>query len=85
MEKKISLAMLFCFLASIPIALFFPDFMLKSKPLGDYFLIILKSFVLQSFGGEHLHSPKSVCISNTILLVGENVGRFYIICLKGLK
>lgn len=45
MEKKISLAMLFCFLASIPIALFFPDFMLKSKPLGDYFLIILKSFV----------------------------------------
>ena len=45
MEKKISFAMLFCFLASIPIALLFPDFMLKSKPLGDYFLIILKSFV----------------------------------------
>ena len=45
MEKKISFAMLFCFLASIPIALLFPDFMVKSKPLGDYFLIILKSFV----------------------------------------
>ena len=45
MEKKLSLLMLAFFVLSIPSAFFFPDFILNTKFIGEFFIYILKLFV----------------------------------------
>ena len=45
MHKKLSIFMLISFLLAIICAYLFPDFVVKSKFLGKYFIKILKAFV----------------------------------------
>ena len=77
MHKKLSIFMLISFLLAIICAYLFPDFVVKSKFLGKYFIKILKAFVPFLIFGTITYSIASFDAFSKIKKIGKLISTNY--------
>lgn len=66
MQRQLSLWMLISFLLAIPFATYLPEYAIKSKFLGDYFIYLLKQFVPFLIFGTITYSVASFGSTNSL-------------------
>ena len=66
MQRQLSLWMLISFLLAIPFATYLPEYAIKSKFLGDYFIYLLKQFVPFLIFGTITYSIASFGSTNSL-------------------